>query len=112
MISHTAIVVPDESLPGIRVWCAARRIDLQEKRPLGDMPAIEMVRLNDPIHLSQRELDVLNLIADGAENRQIARRLGLSHQTIKTHVARITRKLAVHTRAAAIAEAIRHGYIT
>jgi DNA-binding NarL/FixJ family response regulator len=57
--------------------------------------------------LSQRELDVLRLIADGATNREAAARLFVSEATIKTHLLHIYEKLGVRDRAAAVGEAYR-----
>lgn len=110
-MTHIKIAVPDELLPGIRAWCATRRIVLQ-RRLDGETPIVEMVRANNPVHLTRRELDVLLLLADGAESGAIARQLTLSEYTVRSHVIRIMSKLGVHTRAAAVAQAIRQGYIT
>jgi LuxR family maltose regulon positive regulatory protein len=57
--------------------------------------------------LSPRELDVLRLVADGAGDKAIARRLRLSEHTIHRHIANILRKLNVSSRAAAVAQAAR-----
>jgi DNA-binding NarL/FixJ family response regulator len=57
--------------------------------------------------LSRRELDVLRLVADGATNREAARRLFVSEATIKTHLLHIYEKLGVRDRAAAVGEAYR-----
>jgi DNA-binding CsgD family transcriptional regulator len=54
-------------------------------------------------NLTQRELEVLTLLADGLANRDIAGRLGVSESTIKSHVKHILRKLGVSNRAGAIA---------
>jgi DNA-binding NarL/FixJ family response regulator len=53
--------------------------------------------------LSAREREVLELMASGATNNQIARELVLSEGTVKSHVKRILRKLRVDSRAAAVA---------
>jgi DNA-binding CsgD family transcriptional regulator len=53
--------------------------------------------------LSEREREVLDLMASGATNNQIARELVLSEGTVKSHVKRILRKLHVDSRAAAVA---------
>jgi DNA-binding NarL/FixJ family response regulator len=53
--------------------------------------------------LSAREREVLDLMAAGATNNQIARELVLSEGTVKSHVKRILRKLRVDSRAAAVA---------
>jgi predicted ATPase/DNA-binding CsgD family transcriptional regulator len=59
--------------------------------------------------LSQRELEVLPLLVAGSSDREIAEELSISRQTATTHVKRIRAKLAVHSRAAVAAYAIRHG---
>jgi LuxR family maltose regulon positive regulatory protein len=53
--------------------------------------------------LSQRELEVLQLIAEGLTNQEIASRLSLSLNTVKTHARNIYGKLGVHSRSQAIA---------
>jgi LuxR family maltose regulon positive regulatory protein len=55
--------------------------------------------------LSERELEVLRLIASGASNRDIARKLFLSLATVKTHINNLYRKLQVRTRTQAVARA-------
>lgn len=62
--------------------------------------------------LSARELGVLILVADGLSNRAIGDELGLSAHTVKSHLARISRKLGPGDRAALVATVIRRGLIT
>jgi DNA-binding NarL/FixJ family response regulator len=57
--------------------------------------------------LSGRELDVLQLMADGLTNAQIAQQLSLSEDTVKTHISTILRKTETSGRAGAVAEAFR-----
>ena len=65
-----------------------------------------------PAHnLSQRELQVLRLVAAGGTNKAIARELALSEKTVDRHVSNIFVKLDVPSRAAATAHAIKHGLI-
>jgi DNA-binding NarL/FixJ family response regulator len=59
--------------------------------------------------LSERELEVLRLVATGATNRQIADRLFLSENTVRTYLAHILEKLNLENRAQAAAYAVRHG---
>jgi LuxR family maltose regulon positive regulatory protein len=59
--------------------------------------------------LSRRELEVLDLVAKGLTNRDIAGRLVLSEHTVNRHVANILRKLGLNSRAAAASLAGRHG---
>lgn len=61
--------------------------------------------------LTQREMQILNYIADGNTNKKIARILGISEQTIKNHVSAILRKLNANDRAHAVVLAIRRGWI-
>lgn len=61
--------------------------------------------------LSAREQQVLQLLADGRGNEQIADTLGISDGTVKNHVTSIYTKLGVATRAEAVAWAWRHGHI-
>jgi DNA-binding NarL/FixJ family response regulator len=61
--------------------------------------------------LSAREIEVLRLVADGWSNKQIGRRLGLSPLTVKSHLARIGRRLGVGDRAHMIAIAHRTGIL-
>jgi DNA-binding NarL/FixJ family response regulator len=58
-----------------------------------------------PEPLTEREMDVLRLLAGGATNREIASALIIGEETVKTHVARILRKLDTPTRAGAGARA-------
>jgi DNA-binding NarL/FixJ family response regulator len=64
-----------------------------------------------PIHLSPREAEVLALLAEGAPNKVIARRLGISVHTVKFHVAALLVKLGAANRTDAIATAMRQGLV-
>ena len=61
--------------------------------------------------LTQRERQILNYVADGNTNKQIARILKISEQTIKNHVSAILRKLNANDRAHAVVLAIKQGWI-
>jgi DNA-binding NarL/FixJ family response regulator len=62
--------------------------------------------------LSKRELEVLRHVAEGASNREVARRLFISEASIKTHLLHIYDKLGVRDRAAAVGEAYRRGLLS
>jgi DNA-binding NarL/FixJ family response regulator len=61
--------------------------------------------------LSERELDVLRLVAQGLSNREIADALRLSEHTVKTHLANILDKLHLRSRAHAAAYAVQAGLV-
>lgn len=61
--------------------------------------------------LSQREVEVLQLMAKGAPNKEIGAVLSISESTVKTHVANIFQKLAVNDRTGAVTQALRQGII-
>ena len=62
--------------------------------------------------LTPRELDVLRLLAEGLPNKAIARRLDISDQTVKFHVAAICGKLAAANRTDAVRLAFQRGLLT
>jgi DNA-binding NarL/FixJ family response regulator len=65
-------------------------------------------RLHTP-HLTARELEVLKLVAEGRANREIARKLFISENTVKNHVRNILDKLQLHSRMEAVMYAVRQG---
>lgn len=65
----------------------------------------------EPVYLTHRELEVLQLVDEGLSNKQIGRRLYLTEQTIKWHLHRIYQKLGVRRRTAAVHEAREAGLL-
>lgn len=66
----------------------------------------------EPFHpLSTREMEVLGCITQGLSNKEIASKLGISHQTVKNHVTAILRKLNVEDRTQAAVFALRRGWM-
>jgi DNA-binding NarL/FixJ family response regulator len=61
--------------------------------------------------LTERELQVLHLLAEGLSNKAIARRLAISDHTVKFHLAAIFSKLDAKSRAEALAQGIRFGLV-
>jgi len=62
-----------------------------------------------PVKLTVREVKVLQFVAKGMSNRQIAQELGLSAKTVANHLTHIFNKTMCENRAAAAAFAIQHG---
>jgi len=88
---------------------AARRLRLGGARGIPRGP--RRVTRGNPASLTERELEVLALVAQGLRNGEIAQRLVVSRRTVDHHVSAILRKLGVRTRAQAGAEATRRGYV-
>lgn len=66
----------------------------------------------EPFHpLSSREMEVLESVTLGMSNKEIAKALGISHQTVKNHVTAILRKLGVEDRTQAAVYALRRGWV-
>lgn len=76
-----------------------------------DVQAVLERTLRDPAQpgesLSGRELEVLDLVAQGLSNREIAQALYISEKTVKTHVSHILAKLGVQDRTQAVVEGLR-----
>ncbi len=61
--------------------------------------------------LTPREVEILDCVAHGHSNKEIAKLLNISDQTVKNHITSILRKLAVNDRTQAVIYALRHGWI-
>lgn len=71
-----------------------------------------LTRLTAPASkLTQRELDVLGLLAEGLPHEEIGRRLGISSETVRTHLRKASDRLGASTRTQAVATALRLGLI-
>jgi DNA-binding NarL/FixJ family response regulator len=64
---------------------------------------------SDPVNLTEREAELLRLLAEGLSNKSIAQKLSLSENTVKYHLKNILQKLGVHNRTEAATQAIRMG---
>ncbi|MBM3153899.1 MAG: response regulator transcription factor [Chloroflexi bacterium] len=76
-----------------------RLTELSRRAPSGD-------------ELSERELEVLQLMAKGAANKEIGAALHISQSTVKTHISNIFQKLGVNDRTGAVTEALKRGIIS
>jgi DNA-binding NarL/FixJ family response regulator len=62
-------------------------------------------------HITFREREVLQALSDGLSDREIANRLSISHETVRTHMVNILRKLNAESRLHALVIAVRHGIV-
>jgi DNA-binding CsgD family transcriptional regulator len=83
---------------GLGIW-VGRRLFYREPRASEFTPN---ERAQSSLGITEREQQVLQLLADGRSNKEIAAHLGLSPNTVKTHVARLFEKLRVARRTEAI----------
>jgi two-component system, NarL family, response regulator YdfI len=82
--------------------------------PNRDASAIPRPARRDPIGEAvptNREREILALLADGLGNKQIAARLGISTNTVKTHLELLFEKLGVSSRAEAVATGVKRGLL-
>jgi len=91
---------------GLGIWVGKRLF-----RSSPPQPFTHNVQARESLKISEREFEVLTLLADGQSNKQIANRLEVSPNTIKTHVAKLFAKLEVARRTEAIARARELGMI-
>lgn len=62
--------------------------------------------------LTERELEIVALLAQGCRNKEIARRLGTCEQTIKNHLTRIYKHTGTRSRLDLVLTAMRNGYVS
>ena len=73
--------------------------------------AVQVDRKRLPAGLTEREIEVLRLVARGGSMKEIGRALGISPKTVDNHIQHIYPKIAVKTRAGAVLFAIEHGIV-
>jgi DNA-binding NarL/FixJ family response regulator len=108
--SHNEIIAALKAVTaGLIVVAPQLLTTLFNEAPFADA----LSRVNDAGHarLTSRELEVLAAMADGASNKVIARRLGISFHTAKFHVAAILAKLDADSRTEAVAKAAQLGLV-
>jgi len=110
---HRPALTPEAAAEQLSFEAARGRLDAEAVRAVldaaGHPPA--RARLTWPVGLSDREVQVLRLVARGHSNREIARLLWISPKTAGHHVQHIYAKIGVSTRAAAAMFAMEHGLI-
>lgn len=95
---------------GIRGYVVAKRSDFP-KVSRGLIPMQRSRSNYGPDELSSREVEVIQAVAEGRSNKEIGDELGLSALTVKSHLARIARKLGTGDRAEMVAITMRSGSV-
>jgi len=110
-----AVLPPDASAAEIlaAIQAAAAGLSVIDPRDLESLVAAGAPQpVSEPASpLTARELEVLRMLAEGAANKTIAWKLGISEHTVKFHVAQILAKLNAGTRTEAVTLGIRQGLI-
>lgn len=101
-----------------QIWAAICAADLDlttltREQAGRHLPALDAPATNGEMleALTNREMQVLRMVADGLANKEIAGRLGISDHTAKFHVAQILAKLGANSRTEAVTIAIRRGLV-
>ena len=103
--------------PAAEVTAAIRAAAAGEMLVSSDMLARLLPRMNrvaerkSAYDLTGRELEVLELLAEGTPNHELAARMGISRNTVRNHVQNLLTKLGVHSRLEAVALATREGLL-
>jgi DNA-binding CsgD family transcriptional regulator len=98
--TETYVVLIAVAFLALGVWAGSR---LFRRPPPGEF--VENSRVQETLGISGRELEVLKLLAAGQSNKEIARQLDLSPNTVKTHIAKLFEKLQARRRTEAILRA-------
>ena len=108
---YRAALTPEEAARTIDSSAAAGHFDPECARAVVAAAGEETTRARWPEGLSDREVDVLRLVARGLSNREVAGELHISRRTAEHHVQHIYAKIGTSTRAAAALFAMEHGIL-
>lgn len=119
---YDELLMPGRGRPALTAAAAAQELSRQASRGAispDDAKAVleaagvaaPLIETRRPAGLTEREVDVLVLLARGESNRQVAGRLGISPKTVGTHIEHIYAKAGVTTRAAATLFAVQNGLV-
>jgi DNA-binding NarL/FixJ family response regulator len=106
---------PEELVHGVRVVASGTSLVLPDltRRLIADhQPAVAARGAAALPQLTAREVDVLRLVAAGLSNAEIAERLFLSAETVKTHLSRVLVKVGARDRTQAVIAAYESGFVS
>ncbi|WP_249523381.1 response regulator [Modestobacter marinus] len=111
------VAPPEDLVAAVRTVAAGQglldpAVTLRVIESFAAAPAPDPVRAGQLAQLTERETDVLELLATGLSNAEIAGRLYLGEATVKTHVSRVLLKLGLRDRVQAVAFAYESGLVT
>jgi HD-GYP domain-containing protein (c-di-GMP phosphodiesterase class II) len=108
---HREPVAPKRAAEDLGREASAGRLDPDAVTAVVEAAGEQVPRLERPAGLTEREAEVLGMLARGLQTKQVARSLGISVKTADSHIQHAYRKVGVSTRAAATLFAMEHGLI-
>ena len=106
---HRAALSPGQAAEALGREAAAGRLDPDAVTAVLEVAGQRVPRIERPAGLTEREAEVIGLLARGLQTKQVARRLGISVKTADHHIQNAYAKIGVSTRAAAALFAMQHG---
>jgi HD-GYP domain-containing protein (c-di-GMP phosphodiesterase class II) len=108
---HREALTPRQAAEALGREVRAGRLDAEAVRAVLEAAGQPSPRIQRPAGLTERETDVIGLLARGLQTKQIARSLGISVKTADNHIQNLYAKIGVSTRAAATLFAMQHGLL-
>jgi HD-GYP domain-containing protein (c-di-GMP phosphodiesterase class II) len=109
--AYRAPIRPEEAAEELARESRAGRVDADALTAVLEAAGQRAPRLERPAGLTEREAEVVGMLARGLQTKQIARTLGISVKTADRHIQNAYRKIGVSTRAAATLFAMEHGLV-
>jgi HD-GYP domain-containing protein (c-di-GMP phosphodiesterase class II) len=108
---HRPALPPDQAAEALGQQAGAGRLDADAVTAVLEAAGLRVPRIQRPAGLTEREAEVVGLLARGLQTKQVARALGISIKTADHHIQNAYGKLGVSTRAAATLFAMEHGLL-
>jgi HD-GYP domain-containing protein (c-di-GMP phosphodiesterase class II) len=108
---HREPLAPDRAAEILGEQARAGRLDADAVTAVIESAGQRAPRIERPAGLTEREAEVVGMLARGLQTKQVARALGISVKTADRHIQNAYRKIGVSTRAAATLFAMEHGLV-
>ena len=108
---HRAALTPEQAAEELAVEANAGRLDANAVTAVVEAAGLRAPRVERPAGLTERETEVVGMLARGLQTKQVARALGISVKTADRHIQNAYGKIGVSTRAAATLFAMEHGLV-
>lgn len=109
--AHRPPIPPERTAEELAREARAGRLDADAVTAVLEAAGQHAPRLERPAGLTEREAEVVGMLARGLQTKQVARALGISVKTADSHIQHAYRKIGVSTRAAATLFAMEHGLV-